>query len=497
MNSNNYNESIHKINKLMMKMIWVATIAEILFLIFLTDMRLLYIGTVIFVLLLICITVTSLYFKRKAVDKIKYIMVIACALINFMFVFLFHDLNGIITAYMCILFIGLYQEYVIVIIEALLCVGSITYGYLTEGAANMFGCFYHIGGYVNILFTLFLFTFMVSSWCISSKKIKLEIIAEKEETTQSKLILDQVFMVMKDSINILTSVAGKLEKDIEVMNKISKQIVYSFSDITSHTNEQTQVLNTIDNEVITQSNSFNEVATATRNMSKLSSHNREIINKAEDNLDHLVIEIKNISNEMGEADLSIKLLQKHTYNISKVLETVNSISKQITLLSLNASIEAARAGEHGKGFAVVAQEVGKLADQSEDATIEIAGILNQIVEQVEKVSLQMGSIQNTVKIGKVETDKVSEVFGTIAENSNCVADKAKIVDKMADEVQGFSNSYAIKIQQVVALFEETSHVVNSLKENIKKQNENVEQIVVSNNEVKEIISKLSATVSES
>ena len=71
----------------------------------------------------------------------------------------------------------------------------------------------------------------------------------------------------------------------------------------------------------------------------------------------------------------VTALGESSTEVSSVLALIATIAAQTNLLALNASIEAARAGQHGKGFAVVAQEVKKLAQQTAQATDDVAAKL--------------------------------------------------------------------------------------------------------------------------
>ena len=82
----------------------------------------------------------------------------------------------------------------------------------------------------------------------------------------------------------------------------------------------------------------------------------------------------------------IKALQ-----ISKIVDLINGISEQTSLLSLNASIEAARAGAAGKGFGVVADEIKHLAEQTSEATKTIRSIVEEIVKETQNAVQEVES----------------------------------------------------------------------------------------------------------
>lgn len=74
----------------------------------------------------------------------------------------------------------------------------------------------------------------------------------------------------------------------------------------------------------------------------------------------------------------IRSLSTQAQTIGAIITAVEEIAAQSNMLALNAAVEAARAGAAGSGFAVVAQEVRSLAEQSQEATIQVKEILTQV-----------------------------------------------------------------------------------------------------------------------
>lgn len=75
------------------------------------------------------------------------------------------------------------------------------------------------------------------------------------------------------------------------------------------------------------------------------------------------------------------------------IDLANNNTKKITgfsgkqrILALNASIEAARAGDAGRGFAVVANEVQRLAQGMEAASVDIINSLNRVTETIHSLN---------------------------------------------------------------------------------------------------------------
>lgn len=83
---------------------------------------------------------------------------------------------------------------------------------------------------------------------------------------------------------------------------------------------------------------------------------------------------------------------ENTKKIYEFTKSISDISRQTSLLSLNAGIEAARAGEAGRGFAVVAEEVKKLSEESAKST----SFIQETVKDVETNSTSMVQLMNDV-----------------------------------------------------------------------------------------------------
>lgn len=113
--------------------------------------------------------------------------------------------------------------------------------------------------------------------------------------------------------------------------------------------------------------------------------------------------------------------------VGTVLGFIEDIASRTNLLALNATIEAARAGAAGRSFAVVAGEVKSLAEQTQQATRDIAATLQRIRDAATTASEAVAHIEGTMTTLEQTSGILANVVGRQAETVSSIASDVQIV----------------------------------------------------------------------
>jgi len=196
--------------------------------------------------------------------------------------------------------------------------------------------------------------------------------------------------------------------------------------------------------------------------------------------------VKDSSNQVYKV---IEKLKTSSLEISEIVNIITSISEQTNLLALNASIEAARAGEHGRGFAVVANEVGKLAENSNQSAHKISSLIDDIQVDISQADKIMSQENTLVEDSVSKVNDTNQEFGKIFNEIKNMADKISIITEssrkqfeVTEQMQQAMNELSETTQNNAISVEEASNdIVSQIKnfENIAKQISQVEEIASS------------------
>ena len=170
--------------------------------------------------------------------------------------------------------------------------------------------------------------------------------------------------------------------------------------------------------------------------------------------------LSDVSQKLEGAQSAITGLSAANQRINEAMALIPKITAKINMVALNATIEAARAGEVGKGFVVVANEVKALAKQTDEATAQIAACLNEsqnsakgtigLIETIDMIVVRVKDLMNsTDNVIDEQSSMLSDINQDIVE----VAESAKLIETIVQDIDGVSNKVKTNTDELYAELE--------------------------------------------
>ncbi len=276
--------------------------------------------------------------------------------------------------------------------------------------------------------------------------------------------IGRLFEGFNEAVAGLRSIVGRVREAAGSTASATEQISSSSEQMAASAEEQSAQAEEVAAAVEELNQTINGNARSVQKTAEVAQAGGETARQGGETVREATSQMEGIASAIENTTETIERLGTYGDKIGQVVDRIDEIAGQTNLLALNAAIEAARAGEEGKGFAVVAEEVRELAEEADAATDEIAGMMDEVREEIDgAVGTARQSSQRAEKgleLAEEAGAAIEEIVTAISE----VEERAEEIAAASEEQSTTSEEIARSVQSISTAAQESAAGVTEVSD---------------------------------
>jgi methyl-accepting chemotaxis protein len=268
-----------------------------------------------------------------------------------------------------------------------------------------------------------------------------------DNLNHTALIMDEMFSRVSQHTDELETAFQALRNNSTRTSSVAKNISSIMHEVAKGAEAQVRGAVESAKAIEELSTGVQRISESSNEMFESSQETSQIAAEGGDYIQNAIALIDRASQTVLQTSSAMNELNGRTQFIGKIIDTIQEISTQTNLLSLNASIEAAHAGDKGRGFAVVASEIRKLAEQTKMCSEEVRKSVLEVQAHSKVVDQYVASGIEVVEKGKTKIMEAGDVFHQIIQGISAMVGQIQAISVSLEHMSAGSQQVSATVHE--------------------------------------------------
>jgi len=232
------------------------------------------------------------------------------------------------------------------------------------------------------------------------------------------------------------TIAVGVNRLLDILGLNIGQIASSANEVAVGCNNLTRISNDLYERSASQIDSVQAITFKLSSMADASELNASHADEALGVARESRVAAADVTSSLDNIKVAMEAIIESTSKIEPIVDLIEDIGFQTTLLALNASVVAARAGSHGKSFSVVADEVRKLANSVQSSASDIRAIVDTATRSVDGGAQTIEvTVKHAANIGATAervSNQIQEIHASSSELQGQLTGLGEVVAQITD-----------------------------------------------------------------
>lgn len=313
--------------------------------------------------------------------------------------------------------------------------------------------------------------------CITAKVLKQINEDKQQELAEEK---DKIERLLNQVMRLSGELSGGVEQVDNHMSRLDKSVdemSAAMEDVATGTQETAE-------SVQNQLTRTQEIQKLIDEVGEVGIFIKERMDTATDEMESGVADMELLAKQSKQsraANATVVNLMNELHNqaekMNEIIGLITSIANRTSMLALNASIEAARAGgDAGASFSVVAKQVTDLADQTKEATVNIAELIGTVTDELNQVTDAVKVVEQNAEAQDEKTENLSKSLNNLMDMTITIAEKTSGLEQMIEKLSTANENIVQDIQTISAITQEVTAHSNETLNTCRANQEIVDRV---------------------